>query len=82
MPYEDVYLTTSDKVKLHAYVIPARQRVLSQSGVEMREMSETERKDRFEQDVESWAQDMGKEDVLEYVRGRPTVIIFHANAGA
>ena len=82
MPYEDVYLTTSDKVKLHAYVVPARRHVSAPSAAELQRLSEAERKDRFAKDVESWAEEMGKEDVLAFVRGRPTVVIFHANAGA
>jgi hypothetical protein len=81
MPYEDVYLTTSDKVKLHAYVIPARRQVSAPSAAELQRLSESERKSRFERDVESWAEEMGKEEAVAFVRARPTVVIFHANAG-
>lgn len=82
MPYEDVYLMTSDHVKLHAYVIPARKQLSAPSGKELNAMSPADRKARFEQDVEAWTEEIAKDDVVEYVKGRPTVIIFHANAGA
>ena len=95
LPYEDVTLTTPDHVKIKAYVIPARRRFVPTE--ELQAMSAKERKERGEKEIEAWAEEMGKEDAIEvgadalgpdqglmdqYARGRPTVVIFHANAGA
>lgn len=105
LPYEDVTLTTPDNLKIKAYVIPARKHFVS--TVELQQMGKEERKKKMDQEIESWAEEMGKEDAVEvsetqsapdgdnrgpvsrgaqadtakYARSRPTVIIFHANAG-
>ncbi|RSH89329.1 hypothetical protein EHS25_002441 [Saitozyma podzolica] len=79
LPYEDVTLTTPDNLRIKAYVIPARKHFVS--TVELQQMGKEERKKRMDQEIESWAEEMGKEDAAEYARSRPTVIIFHANAG-
>lgn len=105
LPYEDVTLTTPDNLKIKAYVIPARKHFVS--TVELQQMGKEERKKRMDEEIEDWAEEMGKEDAAEvsetqsapdrdnhglvlsglqadtakYARSRPTVIIFHANAG-
>ena len=63
LPYEDVTLTTSDGLKLKAYVIPARRRFIPTH--EMQAMSSKERKERAEKEVEAWAEEMGGDDALE-----------------
>lgn len=32
-------------------------------------------------EVDGWVEEMGKEDAVEYIKSRPTVVFFHANAG-
>lgn len=81
LPYEDVQISTPDHVKLHAYAILARYHASGTSGSELQRLSHEERRKRMDEEMEKWTEEMGKEDVLEYVKGRPTVVIFHANAG-
>lgn len=78
-PYEDVTLTCSDGIKIKAYVIMARKKPLMLS--ELRGLTPTERKERAQYEMEAWAQEMGDEKAIEYSKSRPTVVIFHANAG-
>lgn len=63
MAYEDVTLTTSDSVKIKAYVIPARQDVKSRET--MMGLSPAERDELGKQAMEDWIQEMGKDDVVE-----------------
>lgn len=35
----------------------------------------------MKEEVDKWVEEMGKEDALEYVKSRPTIVFFHANAG-
>ncbi|OXG18939.1 BEM46 family protein [Cryptococcus neoformans Tu401-1] len=78
-PYEDVTLTCSDGVKIKAYVIMARRKPLMVS--ELRGLSLAERKERAQMEMEAWAQEMSDEKAIEYSKSRPTIVIFHANAG-
>ncbi|WOO77310.1 Protein bem46 [Vanrija pseudolonga] len=79
LPYEDVTITTPDKVRIKAYVIPARKRVVpleslrGLSAVQMRELGKGEN--------EAWEEVKDTEDAIEYVKSRPTIVMFHANAG-
>ena len=79
MPYEDVTLTCSDGVKVKAYVIPARQKPVQLD--ELLRLSPAERKKKGDEEVEKWTQEMGEGDALAFAKSRPTIIIFHANAG-
>jgi hypothetical protein len=63
LPYEDVTLTTPDNLRIKAYVIPARKHFVS--TVELQQMGKEERKKRMDQEIESWAEEMGKEDAAE-----------------
>ncbi|WVQ72842.1 hypothetical protein IAR50_002403 [Cryptococcus sp. DSM 104548] len=78
-PYEDVTLTTPDGLKIKAYVIPARRRPLGME--EIRVLRKEDRRKRAEEEMEKWAEEMGDEKAISYAKSRPTVIIFHANAG-
>ncbi|OCF36417.1 BEM46 family protein [Kwoniella heveanensis BCC8398] len=79
MPYEDVTITCRDGTKIKGYVIPARLKPITTD--EMRTMNTAERKDRVGKEMERWAEEMGDEKSIEYAKSRPTVVIFHANAG-
>jgi hypothetical protein len=76
LPYEDITLETNDHLRLHAYFIPARRHATP--GVELRD---EDRKKRMKEEVGSWVEEIGKEDAVDYVKSRPTVVFFHANAG-
>ncbi|WVF71946.1 hypothetical protein IAT40_006756 [Kwoniella sp. CBS 6097] len=79
MPYEDVTLKCRDGIKIKGYVIPARLKPITTD--EMRSMGSTERKERVGKEMEKWAEEMGDEKSIEYAKTRPTIVIFHANAG-
>ncbi|RXK41607.1 BEM46 family protein [Tremella mesenterica] len=78
LPYEDVTLTTSDHVKIKAFVIPARRHPVQLS--ELKGLAAKEREKIGADEVEKWTEEMGKEDALEYAKSRPTIVLFHANA--
>nr|ODN94582.1 BEM46 family protein [Cryptococcus depauperatus CBS 7855] len=83
-PYEDVTLTCPDGIKIKAYVMLARRKPLTTD--EIRHLSKDERKERAKKEVEAWAQEMGDEKAIKahlfyHAKSRPTVVIFHANAG-
>lgn len=63
MAYEDITLTTSDAVKIKAYLIPARR------GVNSREklygLSASEREDLGKQAMDDWVKEMADEDAVE-----------------
>lgn len=44
-------------------------------------MSDEDRKNRMKEEVDSWIEEIGKEDAVDFVKSRPTVVFFHANAG-
>ncbi|KAI9631953.1 Alpha/Beta hydrolase protein [Dioszegia hungarica] len=79
LPYEDITLTTNDHLKLHAYLIPARRRPVTLQ--DLQSLSNEDRKARMKAEVDGWVEEMGKEDAVEYIKSRPTVVFFHANAG-
>lgn len=79
LPYEDVSLNTADSVKIKAYVIPARRRPVQLS--EWRVLSKQEQKARSVKEIDDWTREMGEDDAVEYAKNRPTIVIFHANAG-
>ncbi|BEI88559.1 uncharacterized protein CcaverHIS019_0112770 [Cutaneotrichosporon cavernicola] len=79
LPYEDVTLATPDGLRIKAYVIPARQRVVPLH--ELRGLNSAQLKDRGESELAAWDQVKDSADALEYARSRPTVVMFHANAG-
>ncbi|ORX40152.1 Alpha/Beta hydrolase protein [Kockovaella imperatae] len=79
LPYEDVKLTTSDGVKIRAYVIPARRKQISTEDLKM--ASPSARKEIAEKEVADWTEEMGQDEAIEYAKSRPTIILFHANAG-
>lgn len=63
LPYEDVTITTSDKVKLTAYVIPARRTFISTA--ELKSMNEAQRKAAAEKEIERWTKEMAEDDAVE-----------------
>jgi hypothetical protein len=63
MAYEDITLTTSDNVKIKAYMIPARKNVLSKS--EMMSMSATQREEAGEKAMAEWNKEKINDDALE-----------------
>lgn len=79
MPYEDVTLTTPDGLKIRAYVIPARERVVPLH--DLRGLNSTKLKERGLAEAAEWDAVKDSVDALEYARSRPTVVMFHANAG-
>ncbi|GMK57417.1 hypothetical protein CspeluHIS016_0402510 [Cutaneotrichosporon spelunceum] len=79
LPFEDVALTTPDGVRLRAYVIPARTRVVPLH--ELRGLSAAELTARGETELAAWDAVKRNPDAVEYARSRPTVLMFHANAG-
>lgn len=79
LPYEDITLQTSDHLKLHAYLIPARRHPATLH--ELQSLGTDERKARMKEEVDKWVEEMGNEDAVEYVKSRPTIVFFHANAG-
>jgi hypothetical protein len=72
LAYEDVTLTTSDNVKLKAYVIPARRRNTSLD--DMRGMTMKQREQIGEKAVEEWMAEMGKEDAVEVSKSDSRVL--------
>ncbi|WWC69226.1 uncharacterized protein I206_103163 [Kwoniella pini CBS 10737] len=79
MPYEDVTLTTRDKVKIKAYLIPARQNPVQTE--QLRHLTHKQREELGAKEMEKWLEEIGDEKSIEYAKSRPTVVIFHANAG-
>ncbi|ORY31353.1 Alpha/Beta hydrolase protein [Naematelia encephala] len=79
LAYEDVTLQTRDGIKIKAYVIPARRQYIPVG--ELQSMTSKERKERGEQAMHAWAEELASGDAVEYAKSRPTVVIFHANAG-
>lgn len=63
LPYEDVTITTSDHVKIKAYVIPARRNFISTA--ELKEMNEEQRKAAVQREIERWTKEMGEDDAVE-----------------
>ncbi|WVW82823.1 hypothetical protein I302_104835 [Kwoniella bestiolae CBS 10118] len=79
MPYEDITLTTRDKVKIKAYVIPSRKDPVLTD--QLRHLNKKQREELGEKETEKWLGEMGDEKAVEYAKSRPTVVFFHANAG-
>ncbi|WWD09875.1 hypothetical protein V865_008004 [Kwoniella europaea PYCC6329] len=79
MPYEDITLTTRDKVKIKAYVIPARRNPVVAD--QLRSLNHKQRMELGDREMEKWLEEMGDEKAIEYAKSRPTVVFFHANAG-
>lgn len=63
LPYEDVTLTTPDKLKIKAYVIPARRTHIPTP--QLQAMSPTERIEACKRETESWAEEMGSEEAIK-----------------
>ncbi|WRT67359.1 uncharacterized protein IL334_004330 [Kwoniella shivajii] len=79
MPYEDITLSTRDKVKIKAYVIPARRNPVLTD--QLRNLNHKEREELGEKEMEKWLDELGDEKAIDYAKSRPTIVIFHANAG-
>ncbi|KLT44985.1 alpha/beta-hydrolase [Cutaneotrichosporon oleaginosum] len=79
MPYEDVTLTTPDGLKIRAYVIPARERIVALH--ELRGLDSAKLKQRGMEEAAAWDAVKDTSEAVEYARSRPTVVMFHANAG-
>jgi hypothetical protein len=63
MAYEDITLTTSDSVKIKAYLIPARRNVNSKE--KLGRMTATEREQLGKKAMDEWVQEMGDDDAVE-----------------
>lgn len=63
LPYEDVTITTSDKVRIKGYVIPARRTYISTP--EIQAMSPQERVKRSAEETEKWAEEIGTEEAIK-----------------
>jgi hypothetical protein len=63
MAYEDITLTTSDSVRIKAYVIPARHN--TKSRTEMMGLSPSQREQVGKEAMDEWVKEMGEDDALE-----------------
>lgn len=63
LPYEDVTLTTPDKLNIKAYVIPARRTYIPTP--QLQAMSPAERVEACKRETESWAEEMGTEEAVK-----------------
>jgi hypothetical protein len=63
MAYEDITLTTSDSIKIKAYVIPARRNVKSRE--EMMGLSASQREEVGKEAMDEWVKEMGDDDEIE-----------------
>ena len=63
MAYEDITLTTSDSIKIKAYVIPARKNTKSRQ--EMMGLSPSQREEVGKEAMDEWVKEMGEDDALE-----------------
>ncbi|KAL7423268.1 bem46 protein, variant [Cryptotrichosporon argae] len=79
LPYEHVTLTTRDGIRIRAYVIPARRDALALHT--LRAMSGEQVRAEGERRIREWADELGRGDGVAYAKSRPTVVLFHANAG-
>jgi hypothetical protein len=62
LPYEDVTLTTSDRVNIKAYVIPARRSFIPTP--ELQAMSREERVKAVHGQTTDWAEEMGTDEAI------------------
>ena len=85
IPYTSVTLTTPDKVSLAAYFIPARPPFEVKSLLALRSAAKAKQgtKGNNEKEIVDPVAAEGKlsKDGEDYVKSRPTVIMYHANAG-
>jgi hypothetical protein len=63
MPYEDITIITPDKVRIKAYIIPARRHSIPKE--EWAGMSAQERKEVGEKVMRDWGQEMGDDEAIE-----------------
>lgn len=63
MPFDDITLTTPDGLKLKAYVIPARQRVVPLN--ELRGMSQRQMAERGQSETVSWELEKGTKAAMD-----------------
>lgn len=96
-PYEDVTLTCSDGIKIKAYVIMARKKPLMLSELRGLTPTERKERAQYEMEAwaqemgDEKAIGVSRMFILiiighnnswwQYSKSRPTVVIFHANAG-
>lgn len=78
LPFEDVTLTTSDGLRLKAYFIPARERVVPLH--ELKGLQPAQMRERGEAEMRAW-NEIKDDKGPEYAKTRPTILMFHANAG-
>lgn len=93
IPYQDLTLTTPDAVKIRAFLIPALQPSKAQSLVSAHRNKklEKERKEKAgqahveeednERGADGWVGPKRSDSDDEWAKKRPTVIMYHANAG-
>lgn len=63
MAYEDITLTTSDSVKIKAYLIPARRNVNSRE--KLFGLSASEREEMGKKAMDEWVEEMGDDDAVK-----------------
>lgn len=76
MPYDDLTLTTPDEVKIRAYLIYAKNR----TDIESLKRSHNQRRKAEEQMPVDSTQPLSEQQA-EFAKSRPTVLLYHANAG-
>lgn len=77
MPYDDLTLTTPDNVKIRAYLICARNR----SDIESLKRSHDARRKKAEEKGDTDATQPLTEEQAQFAKSRPTILLYHANAG-
>ncbi|KAI5453472.1 bem46 protein, variant [Naganishia albida] len=77
MPYDDLTLTTPDNVKIRAYLICARNR----SDIESLKRSHDARRKKAEEKGDTDATQLLTEEQAQFAKSRPTILLYHANAG-
>lgn len=79
LPYEDVTIKTPDGLNIKGYVIPVRERVVHLS--ELRGLNAQQMREKGDAESKEWEQVKDTVAAMDYIRSRPTIVMFHANAG-
>lgn len=79
LPYEDVTIKTPDGLKIKGYVIPVRERVVPLS--DLRGLNQQQMREKGDAETEEWEKVKDTDAAKDYIKSRPTIVMFHANAG-
>lgn len=79
LPYEDVTIRTPDGLNIKGFVIPARERVIPLS--ELKGLNAEQMRDKGALESKEWDAIKDTDAAREFVKSRPTIVMFHANAG-